>query len=99
MSEAEKITWFLDATSAIAREAIAAHYAAERSRAASRAQWLFFEPGGTRFALVPEGDGAPDGCLSAVDEALPVATRSLSQLTAWSRWKTQGLPHYPKATP
>lgn len=87
MSEAEKIAWFLDATSAVARDAIANF---------GRTQWLFFSPGGTSFALVPVGEEAPFGFVSAADEALPAETKSLSQLTAWIRWKTQGLPHYPK---
>ena len=94
MTEAAKKEWFIGATEAAAKEAMKAlresHY---------HPHWLFFKPGEMSFYIVPEGHPVPEGYHNAADQSLPVTFTGLDQMTAWIRWKTQGLPHFPKADP
>ena len=92
MTEAERKEWFLGATEAVAKEVWQAMRESRR-----HPHWIYFVPGRQLFYVVPEGHPVPDGSTRAADTAVPVTLPSMAHVTAWIRWKTQGLPLFPVA--
>lgn len=97
MTEPEKLKLFLSATEAAAKEAQSAFADAASHGVANYPHWLYYQPAGMAFAIIPEGHLVPEGFSRAADAPIPMTMPSVSHLTAWIREKTQRLDHFPKS--